>query len=1038
MNRSRPLDASFSFDLGRYSFPAIRTLAMGIALAVLTSAAGLVHAQSVSQLRSQIDRYVQAEDFASAAKLEKRVYDYQQRVLGPRHPQTLDALHSYVFYLTQCDQHAAAKTSAEQVYRLRKETFGATNQNTLNSMNNLIAICNETRDWKRAIELQKQYITIRTRQLGKLTEEIGTETLYLGKFYNNLRDFPKARDFYAASLQIHKQVNGEHHLRTAIARNNLGLVLYELGDYPTALSHVELAYAEFEKQLGNDHDYTASTADSIGFLLDLQGNTEEALPYYQKALQIRLRIFGEDHLSTAYSYNKMALVLDDRGEFEEAEAYYRKALQIFQNELDDDDPSTAQLINNLASCLHEQDRYEEAKQTAQQALEMYRRVYDEDNPHIADVLARLGNFCFNLADYDEAKQYFQSALAIYDNQSGLTHPDAIRQQIKLASIAAATNQWEDALAQADATFRNIDQHTRRTLVGLNSNEQLNYLRVNMADWERGYSLALDRREDPEARSKTATWLINSKGIGQETLANRAVLTRLQSNPRLAQTSKQLLDTRQNLARLVMVAPDSSQREAHQAKIAQLKQTEKTLSRQLIREMGPISIEDSWVELEDLRAKIKPGQVFINFACFTPYRFQPKPGQKYWKKARYVAWIIPPQGAGDVQVVDLGRADALEASLESVRDHLKQAGNASSPLLQDGEEAAESAYRESFAPLVQKLWKPLAEHLPADTHELILCPDSALWLLPWSAIPHAEGKYLIEDYSLSYLISGRELLDQPVETATNAPLLFADPDFDLSPVQLWQALRSIFRDLPAQPDTARSVVSNTSLGKVSSLPGTRLEAIAIAPSIEQITDTEPIKYLGKYALEGVVKRVQRPRYLVISTHGFFLPDQPIDVSQTDVRVVDNRSANPLSAEGKPLENPLLRCGLLLAGCNNPSSSGDDGVLTGLEIVGIDLRGTDLVVLSACETGVGKLQSGQGVAGLRQSFQIAGAQGIVSTLWSIPDRDSALLMNDFFQTMADGTDKADALRSAQLKRIESRRERYAAAHPYYWAAWTLTGK
>jgi CHAT domain-containing protein len=549
-------------------------------------------------------------------------------------------------------------------------------------------------------------------------------------------------------------------------------------------------------------------------------------------------------------------------------------------------------------------------------------------------------------------------------------------------------------------------------------------------------------------SQSAGWLLNAKGVGQQALAERASLGRQVRDPKLAPVVTQLIEVRRRLAQLSLVAPRPGQAEDRQKQLTDLSTRESELARQLVEAGGATQVGEQWVELDAVRKRLAGDSLLVDIARFRVFPLGEKDNQKRnnWQPARYVAWIIPPAGSGEVRLVDLGEAEPIDSQIQELRRAINAAGRKESALVKEGEPRAEAELRDLFQQLADRIWKPLAPQV-GDAKTLFLSPDGALWLVPWGALPVEKDKFLIEKLTINYLISGRDVLPASQGTVSDVrkPVVFADPNFDLSPGDVTTAAKAVLRTTYQDEGEAQRTNDRSLLPRVGRLPGTAVEAEAVKPNVEKLTGKAPIVYRDIYALESVVKALNRPKVAIFSTHGFFLPDQEAkqDEKSSQLALAGNESrALPLTKEGKPFENPLLRCGLLFAGCNprneGQPGSGDDGVLTGMEIVGIDFRGTDLVVLSACETGIGTVNNGEGVAGLRQAFQLAGAEAVVATLWQIPDADSARLMNDFFANLAAGQPKGEALRNAQLKRIESRRERFGAAHPYFWAAYTITGR
>jgi CHAT domain-containing protein len=454
----------------------------------------------------------------------------------------------------------------------------------------------------------------------------------------------------------------------------------------------------------------------------------------------------------------------------------------------------------------------------------------------------------------------------------------------------------------------------------------------------------------------------------------------------------------------MATPPAGQEADHRRRLADLEGREQGLSAKLARAGGFARVEGDWHDLASLRAALPPNAAFLDFILLTNFNTDAPASKR--RQSRYLVCLT--RTKGDVRLIDLGDAKVIDQAVQQVRQALRESPRR---IPGQGEVESEKHLRKRLEELSRLVVHPLLPHLPKGGQWLI-SPDGNLWLTPFECFVLPNGKYVIEEQSVRYLPSGRDLLQRPsARGASSGPVIVADPDFDLG------------HKAGRQAGVPR-------LGVAKRLPSTAAEANAITGPLGVYAKRTPRVLLGKEAPESVVKATKGPRVLVLSTHGFFLPKQEGELTE-----------DRLGERGPPpgWENPLLRCGLLLAGCNEAANArdGDDGVLTGLEVVSMDLRGCEMVVLSACETGLGDVQQGEGVAGLRQAFQLAGAESVVSTLWQVPDQASAKLMALFFRNLAKGKDRATALREAQLKVIEDRRDDSAAAHPFFWAAFTLTG-
>ncbi|MBI2955785.1 MAG: CHAT domain-containing protein, partial [Acidobacteria bacterium] len=390
------------------------------------------------------------------------------------------------------------------------------------------------------------------------------------------------------------------------------------------------------------------------------------------------------------------------------------------------------------------------------------------------------------------------------------------------------------------------------------------------------------------------------------------------------------------------------------------------------------------------------------------------GKQWSDKTYYVALILTPETTTAPRFVVLGEASQLEgAALTSYRALV-------SP---NGSTEARTLY--------QAFWQPLERAL-GKAKRVYLSPDGVLNLIGWNVIP-AGKRLLVERYDIRLVSSTKDLLRERRPAASQTAVLVGHPQFDLREDQQRAVVRSLQTTEEEKTLVAlvRGSRSRDQQGQtLPSLPGAKMELDAVETLLEK-RGWQVERFSGATALEEAVKQVRQPRLLHLATHGFFLADQ-----EAAGRV---RSGEAPSGR----EDPMLRSGLYLAGAERALAGQplpadlDDGILTAYEASGLSLQGTELVVLSACETGLGEVKNGEGVFGLRRALQVAGAEAVLMSLWEVPDRETQELMALFYQKWLAGQSKPEALRKAQQELRARVKKRYGRDLPYYWGAFVLVG-
>ncbi len=975
-------------------------------VALTRAAAGEGHSLLALPLHNLGALYQRTGQYAKAEPVLLRSLQIYESTRGPEHPDVAFCLNTLGTLYRSTGQYPKAEAALQRSLRITETRLAKDHPDVASSLYNLAELYQDLGRYTDAEPLYRRSLQIWETKLGKDHLRVGYCLYGLSTLYLRTGQYAKAEPMFRRVQRIWEAELGADHADLAFCLDRLGELYRGLGEYARAEPLLRRGLHVRENKLGQNHPLVADSADTLGELYRGMGQYARAEALYRRSLQIREAGLGKNHPAVALSFNRLAGLYRDQGRPALAEPLYRRSLEINETKLGKDHPAVAKDLNDLAIIDRALGEYARAEAYVRRALQIWEKQLGTDHPAVAGGLHALAGIYQDLGQYAEAEPLYHRSLRIWESKLGESYPNVADSLYGLVDVYAARGETEEATRALDRARHVTRLFTRQVLPLLSDQEQQDFLLQKEKHYfARALSFGRQNATRAEVRARTAAWLLNGKALAQEARADVARRTSAGHDPKVAEIDGELREVRRELARLMMAAPPAGQERAVRERLQALAGRDSELAGRVARLGERTERADPWIDLDELCRRLPAASAYIDIARFDVYDFRANDPRKPWRAARYVAWLILP--GNRVESVDLGEAAPIDALVGQFRKALAGAPDA---VRTEGEPAAEKEARAALTALAERVLHPLLPHI-GKSERWVLCPDGDLWLVPWQALPLPDGAYAVEKHTISYVTSGRDLVTAAVrpKVARSPALVLADPDYDRGgPAALvredepWQLRALSFADLLK--------------GAVPRLPGTAAEAQAIAPKLKQYTKGAPRVLLREKAVKSAVRDVLNPSVLVLSTHGFFLP-APRDKGT--------------------LDNPLLRCGLLFAGCNDKQAP-EQGILTGLEVVGTDLRGTDLVVLSACETALGDVQQGEGVAGLRQCFQLAGADAVVATLWQVPDRATAQQMARFFDLLAAGKGKAEALAMAQRELIVQRRKEFGAAHPFFWAAFTVTGE
>ena len=885
------------------------------------------------------------------------------------------------------------------------------------ALNNYGSLYEAAGNYRKAQELYAQSMEIRQSAVGSNHPDYAASLNNLGKIYAKIGDFKKAESYYNQALDIYKNSSNIDQSEYANALDNLGALYEIMGDYGRAERTLLQAMEVRKSFTGRKKTAYAKSLNNLGTLYRKLGNFKNAESYFKQSREIYQEVLGTNNPDYATTTNNLANLYKVVGKIDEAEPLYQQAADIYLAAYGEFHPRYATALNNLASLYRRKGRFEEAKKLYLKTIEIDKRILGENHPMYATSLNNLAILHSASGNFSQAEPLYRQALDIRRESLGINHLQYAKSLNNLGLFYLSQDKVGESEPYFSEAIKVQLSQINSLFPSLSEKEKEDFYNTIRQDQERFNTIALLRKnEDPSIIGK----MYNNQ------LATKAILFNATNKMRknILSSGDQELITKFNqwrklkgdLAQYYQLGKMELQKK--NINLEELEGQANTLEKELSLKSEQFAKETdnksyTW---QDIQKQLGPGEAAVELIRFREFATR-KSGESnsrqtqnivnfgFSDKVYYAALIVTPQTSGNPQLVLLENGTELEGKfLSSYKNSLR--------------------FRVEDIYSYDQYWAKIRDKI-TDAKKIYFSPDGVYNMINLNVLYNTgTGRYVIDEVDIELLTNTKELLARTAsENQDNQAVMFGNPDYLIDEQTRKRVVRNSGFSPTGHPDLNYYKMKN-SLKYFVDLPGAQQEILEINKITSQ-NQWHNQTYIGYQALEETIKSIKNPKVLHIATHGFF-------------------SENLITAEielGVSTSNPLFRSGLMLAGSGKTvydreigqqtSLEVEDGILTAYEAMNLNLDETDLVVLSACDTGLGEIRNGEGIYGLERAFKVAGAKAIIMSLVKVEDQATKELMTTFYQEWVRIGDKRKAFRNAQLKYREKDPD------PYNWGAFVMVG-